>query len=105
MYYTSPACRIYDVFTLTTPLQLGNAGWRDGVCYLRKIERVCRPESPMFPDDLRGHCIIKTSSFVRCNMQGNLHATEYWPYLYEMIAKRNPGVRAKLLKYAPERMG
>lgn len=105
MYYTSPACRIHDVFTLTTALKRGNAGWRDGDCYGGRIKRVCRLESPIFLDDLRNHRIIKTSSFVRSNMQGNLHATEYWPYLYEMIVSRNPGVRAKLAKYAPERHG
>jgi hypothetical protein len=105
MYYTSPACRIHDVFTLTTALKRGNAGWRDGDCYAGKIKRVCRLESPIFLDDLRNHRIIKTSSFVRSNMQGNLHATEYWPYLYEMIVSRNPSVRAKLAKYAPERRG
>ena len=105
MYYTSPACRIHDVFTLTTTLRRGHAGWRDGECYHGTIKRVCRLESPIFLDDLRSHRVIKTSSFIRCNMQGNLHATEYWPYLYEMIVKRNPGVRAKLLKHAPERLG
>lgn len=104
MYYTSPACRIHDVFKLTTSLQRGTAGWREGDCYHGTIKRICRLESPIFLDNLRNHRIIKTSSFVRCNMQGNLHATEYWPYLYEMIVKRNPSVSAKLAKYAPEHL-
>ena len=102
MYYTSPICAIHDVFTLAGPLQPSKAAWRDGDCYGGEIKRVCRLESPVFLDDMRNHRVIKTSSFVRCNMQGNLHATEYWPYLYEMITRRNPAVLAKLRKYAPE---
>jgi len=105
MYYTYPSCRINDVFVLASDLSTGQAGWRDGSCHAGKIRRVCRLESPIFLDDLRRHRIIGTSSFVRCNMQGNLHATEYWPYLYELIASRNPGVQPRLAKYAPERIG
>lgn len=104
MYYTSPACCIHDVFFLASDVTPRKALWREGSCYGGKIRRVCRLDSPIFLDDLRNHRIIKTSPFVRCNMQGNLHATEYWPYLYEMIIERNPGVRAKLAKYAPERL-
>jgi hypothetical protein len=104
MYCTSPVCCIHDVFILTSGLSQWKAGWREGSCYGGKIKRVCRLESPVFLDDLRNHRIIKTSSFVRCNMQGNLHATEYWPYLYEMIVRRNPQVGATLSRYAPERL-
>jgi hypothetical protein len=104
MYYTSPACRIHDVFLLTSSLRRWAAGWRAGECYGGKVKRVCRLESPIFLSDLRNHCVLKTSSFVRCNMQGNLLATEYWPYLYEMIADRNPKALAKLSKYAPGRL-
>jgi len=103
MYYTSPSCRIHDVFVMTTSLGRGRAAWREGDCYVGRIKRVCRLESPVFLDDLRNHRIIRTSTFVRCNMQGNLHATEYWPYLYEMIIQRNPSLRARLARYAPER--
>jgi hypothetical protein len=105
MYYTSPACCIHDVFILTGSLQTRSAGWREGSCYAGQIRRVYRLESPIFLADLRNHRVIKTSSFVRGNMQGNLHATEYWPYLYDTIVKRNPGVRATLARYAPERLG
>lgn len=105
MYYTSPVCCINDVFTLKSELEVRKAGWRDGTCYAGRIRRVCRLESPIFLDDLRSHRIIKTSPFVRCNMQGNLHATEYWPYLFQMITARNPSVGQKLAKYSPERLG
>lgn len=104
MYYTSPACCIHDVFVRTGDLALAKAGWRDGVCYAAEITRVCRLESPIFLSDLRAHHVLKTSSFVRCNMQGNLNATEYWPDLYDLIVRRNSTARAKLAKYAPERM-
>jgi hypothetical protein len=48
MYYTSPACCIHDVFLRTGDLEVGEAGWRDGLCYFGEIKRVCRLESPIF---------------------------------------------------------
>jgi len=37
-------------------------------------------------------------------MQGRPNATEYWSYLYEMIVRRNPAVRTKLRRFAPDRL-
>jgi hypothetical protein len=104
MYHAVPEKAIKDVFILNGDLSVGEAGWREGNCYLGPIKRVCKLGSPIFLEDLQQHRIIKTSSFVRRNMQGNLNATEYWPYLFEMIIQRNPSAKKKLLKYSPDRI-
>jgi len=36
-------------------------------------------------------------------MLGNHLVSEYWPYLHEMIIKRNPGVKKQLEEYSPEK--
>lgn len=97
---------IKDIFVVCGEKEEGEAGWRDGVCNYAPIKRVCKLKSPIFLEDLKQHRVIRTSSFVRCQMQGKggLNATEYWPYLFEMIIQRNPGIKKKLLKYAPDRI-
>jgi len=102
MYRCSPAAEIRDVFILESTLLRGKAAWRDGDCYGGCIKRIATLESPLFLDDFRQHKILKTASFVRRNMQGNLLVSEYWPYLYEMIVSRNPRAKKALAKYSPE---
>ena len=106
MYRCHPACKISDIFKLRSrELYRGPAGWRTGFAYFGTIERVCKLDSPIFLDDLRQHRVLKTSSFVRGNMQGpGLAASEYWPYLYYMICERNPSARKVLARYAPEKV-
>lgn len=104
MYHASPAKCIKDIFILDDELKRCKAGWREGYCYAGLIKRICNLDSPIFLEDMKQHRILKTSSFIRRNMQGNINATEYWPHLYEIIIKRNPKIKKKLLKYAPERM-
>ncbi len=102
MYRCTPISAITDVFCLMGPLQRGHASWRDGDCYAGTIRRVCSLSSPLFLSDLRSHRVLRTAPFVRGNMQGNLHATEYWPYLYELILGRNAGLRHRLSTFRPE---
>ena len=102
MYRCVPEKSISEIFKFTGELDRGDAEWRDGKCYFGRIERICNLDSPIFLDDLRNHKILKTASFVRRHMQGNLLVSEYWTYLYEMIIKRNPKVKRILSKYAPE---
>jgi hypothetical protein len=102
MYRCAPEQSICDIYRVASPMNVGKAGWRKGNCYHAEIQLVCRLPSPIFLEDLRTHRIIKTSYFVRCNMQGNLHATEYWPYLFDMIVRRNPSLKRKLQRYSPE---
>jgi hypothetical protein len=77
---------------------------RKGMDYNSNAKRVCHLKSPIFLEDLKKRKILKTSFFVRSGMQGRPRATEYWPYLYGMIIKRNAAVTKKLAKYAPDRI-
>ena len=106
MYRCSPICAITDVFTFEgDELARGTADWREGECYAGEIHRVCKLHSTIFLEDLRKHKVIKTSSFVRRNMQGvGLPATEYWSYLYEMILQRNPAIGKQLSRFRPDRL-
>ncbi len=104
-YHTRPDKMIQDLFTLTGRVHKVNAGWKSGKDYMAPIRRVCQLKSPIFLEDLRQDQILRTSPFIRANMQGRPNATEYWPHLLDRIIKRNPSVRTKLKKYAPERAG
>lgn len=106
MYRGYPACKIADVFRLVSPeIWRGQAGWRKGEASFGRIQRVCTLDAPIFLDDLRNHRILRTSSFVRSNMQGKgLLVSEYWHYLYSMICERNPKSRKVLARYAPEKL-
>ncbi len=105
MYRCHPVCAITDIYTLSGEISRGEAGWRDGECFAGEISRVCRLASPVFLSDLRQHKVIQTASFVRRNMQGiGLQATEYWPYLYEMIIDRNAAVARDLRRFRPDHL-
>lgn len=104
MYRCTPAQYIADIYAVVGETWRGGAGWREGQAYFAEIRRVCKLPSPIFLNDMRSHKVLKTSSFIRRNMQGNLHVTEYWPYLYEMIVERNPTAKRKLARYAPGRL-
>ncbi|MGC8624678.1 MAG: hypothetical protein ACP5VQ_05375 [Phycisphaerae bacterium] len=103
MYRCHPDQRIEDIFIVRSDLRPGKADWRKGKCYGAEIKRVCMLASPVFLKDIRLHPVLRTSSFVRRNMQGNLHVTEYWPYLYQTIVARNPACRKQIKVFAPER--
>ncbi len=104
MYRCAPEKSISEIFLFTGEMERGEASWRSGHCYFGTIERLCNLDSPIFLDDLRNHKVLKTSSFVRRNMQGNLLVSEYWPYLFEMITHRNPKARKTLNEYSPEKL-
>jgi hypothetical protein len=106
MYRGYPNCSITDVFKFTdTRLRRGRADWRSGEANAGRIERLCKLDAPVFLDDLRNHKVLRTSSFVRQNMQGRgLLVSEYWPYLYAMLHERNPKHRRTLAKFAPEKV-
>jgi len=104
MYRCYPAKHISDIFVFTGKLDKAKADWREGDCYDGEIKRLCTLDAPIFLDDMRNHKVLRTSSFIRSNMQGNLLVSEYWPYLYEMMIARNPKARKLLSKYAPDRM-
>ncbi|MFN7918589.1 MAG: hypothetical protein U0Q16_00740 [Bryobacteraceae bacterium] len=103
MYRVAPVSAITDVFRYVGGgLNRGSAGWRDGDAFFGLIERVCSLVSTVFYRDMRTHRVLKTAGFVRAKMQGQgIEASEYWPYLFEMIRDRNPAVRNLLATYAP----
>ncbi|MBI3659034.1 hypothetical protein HY230_01000 [Candidatus Acetothermia bacterium] len=104
MYRCYPEKSIRDVFVLDGELTKGKADWRKGDCYGGLIKRVCNLEAPIFLEDMRMHRVLKTSSFIRSNMQGNLLVSEYWPYLYEIIVARNPRAKRFLTEWHPEKL-
>jgi hypothetical protein len=106
MYRCAPISAITDIYVFSGDCtSRGEALWREGDCYAGEISRLCRLASPLFLADLRRHKVIQTASFVRRNMQGvGLAATEYWPYLYDMILDRNPVVLRQLQALRPDRL-
>jgi len=85
------------------------AGWKKGADYWKsksdyraEIRRICELRAPVFLDDLQRHRVLRTAGFVRGDLRGRLNVTEYWPYLYDLIARRNPSARRSLGKYSPE---
>jgi hypothetical protein len=110
-YSTKPDACIQDIFRLTSGVRVGRAGWRKHVKegkwtkpsdYYAEGRRVCRLASPLFLEDMRGDRILRTANFVRGSMQGRPNASEYWPYLYDRIVRRNSAVAARLKRYAPD---
>jgi len=108
MYRCYPQCKITDLFRVTdSRLRPGKPGWKkEGKANFGWIQRICRLESPVFLSDMRNNNVLRTAPFIRSNMQGRggLLASEYWPYLYEMLHNRNPKHRQLLRKYAPDKL-
>ncbi len=105
IYHNRPDMCIRDVFVLTGPVKYVPARWKSGKDYMAPIRRVTGLMGPLYIDDLRRHRILKTAPFVRSSMRGRPNATEYWPYLYDLIVRRNPMAGPKLSRYKPERLG
>jgi len=106
MYRCTPVSAITDIYLCENQdKRRGHAGWREGEAYFGVIRRVCHLAAPVFLSDVRNHRVLKTASFVRRNMQGvGLAATEYWPYLYDMIIERNPALTKILNRLRPDRL-
>ena len=103
-YLTSPEKCIQYVYKLEQRAAHVRAGWKPGRDYMAKISRVCKLEAPIFLENLRSHRILSTAGFVRGKMRTRHNATEYWPFLFDMIVRRNPRFRSKLARYAPQRL-
>ena len=101
-YFTRPEKSIQHIFTATERSRKVKAGWKPGRDFMGPIRRVCRLKAPIFLEDLRNNRVLATASFTRGQMRGRPNATEYWPYLYQMIVARNPQARARLRRYAPQ---
>lgn len=103
-YYNRPDMCIKEIFRLTENARHTKAGWKPGMDYMASVKRICTLKSPIFLDDLKNDRIMKTANFVRANMIGRSNAIEYWPHLYGMILRKNPTLKKKLAKFAPERL-
>ncbi len=104
-YHATPKKYISDIFILVSDVKLYlEAEWKKGKDYMGDVRRICKLKDPIRLDDLRKHEVLKTSSFVRSCMRGRARVTEYWPYLYDMIIKRNRDVMKQLQKYSPDRL-
>jgi len=100
-YFTLPEQYVGHIFVAADRARKVTAGWKKGKDFMGPIRRVCRLKAPIFLDDLRNHRVLSTAHFVRGQMRGRPNATEYWPYLYDMIVRRNPSAEPKLRRYAP----
>lgn len=103
-YHNAPEQCIKDIFIVASPVRYQEAGWKAGMDYMTDIKRVCQLGAPVFWDDLKRDRILQTASFVRSKMRSRPNVTEYWPYLYELITRRNPTITKQLAKYAPDRL-
>ncbi|HUW82033.1 MAG TPA: hypothetical protein VMZ31_04445 [Phycisphaerae bacterium] len=102
-YFTLPEKALTYAYRLRERAAKVRAGWRPGMDYMAPISRVCRLKSPIFLEDIKRDRILKTASFAR-SQRGRHNATEYWPYLYDLIVRRNPSLRSSLAKYSPDRL-
>lgn len=103
-YFTRPDQCIRNIFVATERSKKVIASWKKGKDYMGPIRRVVSLKSPIFFEDLQNHRVLRTAHFVRNQMQGRPNATEYWPYLYDLIVKRNPSVNKQLQPFAPENL-
>lgn len=103
-YRASPDSYLSDVFVLTNNASHVAAGWRNGGDWMASIRRVAQLRTPLHLDEMRQHRVLKTTSFVRKNMQGRNSATDHWPLLHDLIVRRNPKVEKVLRPFGPERV-
>jgi hypothetical protein len=101
-YHTHKKKYIKDIFKLFGDVEIIQG--TDWAPYFGPIRRVCELKSPIFFEDLKRDRFLKTASFVRGTMRGRPKATEYWPYLFDMIIRRNPSLKKVLAKYDPEKI-
>jgi hypothetical protein len=98
-YFTLPDQFISELFVAEDNAKSVKAGWKKGMDFMAPIKKICSLKSPIFYQDLKRHPVISHSHFVRFQMRGRINAIEYWPYLSDMIIKRNPACKSVLSKY------
>jgi len=102
-HVTKPEMCIRYVYEAEERASKQEAEWKGGEeDLMAPIRKICELKAPIFFEDLKRHRIVRTSGFVRSRMLGRHNAIEYWPYLYDIITRRNPSVRKSLKRYAPE---
>ena len=68
-----------------------------------KCRILCHFEKAITLDDLRRHRELGNSAMVRSSffLGPNKELTSYWPYLYQLILDRNPGLQKILKPFTP----
>jgi hypothetical protein len=105
-YRTRPDSLISDIFKVAGDVSAGKADWSENrkrrKDYGAPIRRVATLASPIHFEDLVQHPVLRHAPFVRAHMQGRPNVTEYWPYIYDMIVRRNRDSREPLQPYKPK---
>lgn len=102
-YLTMPEKHIKHVFVLKDRAKVQKAYWKPGMDCMAPIKKVVDLKAPILLEQMRRNRILKHSHFIRF-MQGKHNATEYWPWLYDLIVDMNPTAKRALQKYAPENL-
>lgn len=102
-YFTSPDNCMTDICQMTGNVRRLKAGYKPGLDFMAPIRRVCMLASPVFLADMKRHRVLQTAGFIRANVRGRQRVTEFWPYLYDLIVRRNPSVQKRLAKFDPAR--
>ena len=100
-YRTRPDSLIRDIFKVVGDVIVTSGDWRGKPDYEAPIRRVTTLASPIHFEDFSRHPVLRHAPFVRGRMQGRPNVTEYWPYIYDMIARRNREVKRALQPYEP----
>jgi len=100
-YVKRPEKSLRFVYRLTSDAKKKKADWKKGMDHFAGVQKVYEMRSPIFLEDLKSDRVLSTAPFVRGNFQGRNRATEYWPYLYRLILRRNPTAARPLSKYDP----
>lgn len=95
---------VRSIFVVAGNVKHEMSDWNRGMDYSAPVCLVCRLKSPLFWQDFKSDRILGTAPFVRGTMRGRPNVTEYWPHIYNMVVRRNPSVKRKLAKHAPERL-
>ncbi len=101
-YHNSPDQCFKQVFRLDERVDYVKAGWKKGKDYMGRIRYLTTLPAPIFFQDLKRDRVLRTAGFVRGLMQGRPKVTEYWPYIHEMILRRNPRLKSVLSRFDPE---
>jgi hypothetical protein len=105
-YRTQPDSFIRDIFRVDDKVFITEGKWRSNPKankdYEAPIRRITTLASPVHYNDFVQHSVLRYAPFTRAHMQGRPNVTEYWPYIYDLIVRRNREVRNALKHYEPE---
>jgi hypothetical protein len=104
-YRTAPDSYVSDLFKVDGKVSITRATWRtkgkSERDYSAPIRRVATLLSPIHYEDFQRHSVLKHAPFMRARLQGRPNVTEYWPYIYDMIIRRNHNAKRALSPYEP----